>query len=262
MRRIELDELKKIQIEILDEVVNFCERRNLRYFLAYGTLIGAIRHKGYIPWDDDIDIAMPRPDYEMLLSCFNNESKKHKVVSYRTDKSYGMAFAKVHNPLTIVDEHKYKKEPFGVYIDIFPLDAVVSDSQIFFCWLLRKVLNCKKALLGVRRSIFKDFYILVGKILLKPFSVYRIVKKMDDIGRKGNFEEAVFIESFYSSTVKKEKMLKAVFDGFEYAEFEGKKYKIPKGYDQYLKQQYGDYMNLPPEDKRVSHHDSEAYWKE
>lgn len=98
-REISLEELKKIQIEILDEVHSYCEQKGLVYFLSSGTLIGAIRHKGYIPWDDDIDIYMPRPDYEKFVSTFNESAYKYRVISLSTDKSCSFAYAKVDGNL-------------------------------------------------------------------------------------------------------------------------------------------------------------------
>ena len=96
MKEITGEELKKIQVEILDNVVEFCQRHNLRYFLAYGTLLGAVRHNGYIPWDDDIDIHMPRPDYEKFIGLYNSEAGNNEVVSHELDSNYRVAFAKVY----------------------------------------------------------------------------------------------------------------------------------------------------------------------
>lgn len=260
MRKIELEERKKLQIEILDAVVDFCEKHKLRYFLAYGTLLGAIRHKGFIPWDDDIDIAMPRSDYEQFMESFEKESAFLKNVYYKNNFEYAVPFGKVYNPLTKVDEYKYKGDCFGVYVDIFPLDGFVSRFQIVRYWLFQKLLNCKKAALGRNRGLLKDVGLVLGKIVLLPISIRSIVKRIDCIWKEGSFETAEFVESFYTVTFKKIKNPKSVFEDCEYAEFEGKRYRIPKGYDAYLKNQYGNYMELPPVEKRYSHHESEAWW--
>lgn len=261
MKKISLEEQKTIMLNILDAVVNFCEKNNLRYFLAYGTTIGAVRHKGYIPWDDDIDICIPRPDYEFLLKNFDKENSLYKTISIYNNQDYGMPFAKVHDTRTRINERKYKADNYGIYIDVFPLDGVFSDLQIYLCWSLRKILNCKKAEIGQGRSKIKDTLIYICKGFLFPIKTRHIIKMMNRIGKIKDFESSNYVESFFSTTTKKEKFRKSVFNNYRLQEFEGRNYRIPVDYDTYLKQQYGDYMKLPPLEKQKSHHDSEAWWK-
>ena len=118
---INVEELKHIQLDMLSDIAEFCEQNNIKYFLAYGTLIGAIRHKGYIPWDDDIDICMPRPDYDKFLSLYNKKDSAYKAVAFELDENYKLPFAKVNDTRTVMWETMYDQDVFGVYIDVFPL---------------------------------------------------------------------------------------------------------------------------------------------
>ena len=104
MKAITEEELKVIQLDLLQKTADFCEKNGIRYYLCGGTLIGAIRHKGYIPWDDDIDISMPRPDYDRFISIFNKPENYYQVIDMSNDKKYGFPFAKVHDTRTFVDE--------------------------------------------------------------------------------------------------------------------------------------------------------------
>ena len=260
MRRIEDEELKTLQIDILDSVSQFCEQNGLRYILAYGTLLGAVRHKGYIPWDDDIDIAMPRPDYEIFMKKYH--SCLFKAVSYKIDSRYSLPFGKVYNVKTIIDEHKYKQDCFGVYIDVFPLDGIMSEKQMRNCWRWRKYLNCKKAVLGQGRGFFKDMILFLGKILLIPFSTKAILKRIEQIATMTDYDSSEEIGFLGSVALKKKGLPKNIVEKTVLTQFENRLYRIPEQYDDYLKFEYGNYMALPPENKRMSHHDMDAWWKD
>ena len=130
MKIITSEELKAIQLDLLQKTADFCKENGIRYYLCGGTLLGAIRHKGYIPWDDDIDISMPRPDYDRFISMFNKPENDYQVIDMSNNKKYGLPFAKVHDTRTFVDELQYTKDQFGVYIDIFPIDGVGEDEQV------------------------------------------------------------------------------------------------------------------------------------
>lgn len=253
MRTVTSEELKNIMLDLLQKTADFCEKNNIRYFLCGGTLIGAIRHKGFIPWDDDIDIAMPRPDYDRFINMFNQPGNYYQVIDMSNDKQYGFPYAKIHDTRTFVDELQYKKEHFGVFIDIFPIDGVGEDEQVFRILRWRKILHTKKANY-YQRTITKKIINTLGKILLLPFSVHDIVKKMDSIARKypfGSMPKAGAIINPYGT---REIVDLSVFDSAVPKEFEGREYMVPVGYDTWLRSIYGDYMQLPPEDKRHSPH--------
>lgn len=260
MRTVTSEELKNIMLDLLQKTADFCEKNNIRYFLCGGTLIGAIRHKGFIPWDDDIDIAMPRPDYDRFISMFNQPGNYYQVIDMSNDKQYGFPYAKIHDTRTFVDELQYKKEHFGIFIDIFPIDGVGEDEQVFRILRWRKILHTKKANY-YQRTITKKIINTLGKFLLLPFSVHDIVKKMDSIARKypfGSMPKAGAIINPYGT---REIVDLSVFDSAVPKEFEGREYMVPVGYDTWLRSIYGDYMQLPPEDKRHSPHVCVAYWK-
>ena len=130
-KELSLEEKKKILVSILSEVHNFCDENNLKYFLPGGTLIGAVRHKGFIPWDDDIDIYMPRNDYEKFLCEFNKESERYQVISLKTD-GYYLPFGKVIDTKTVLIENVDSDYKMGIYLDIFPLDNL-SITKHFLC---------------------------------------------------------------------------------------------------------------------------------
>ena len=261
MRSINLDELKSIQLDLLQKTADFCERNGLRYFLCGGTLIGAIRHKGYIPWDDDIDIAMPRPDYDQFVKTFNKSENYYQVLALSNDPDYTTPFAKVYDNRTILRELQYKIVKYGVYIDVFPADGVKDAAQIHKIMLLRKFLNTKRANY-YKRTISKMAINTIGKVLLLPFSAHRIATWIDNEARKyafGTQPKSGIIVNPYGPG---EMVDKSVFASDIYQEFEGHQYRVPVGYDNWLRSIYGDYMQLPPEEHRVSHHTFDAWWKD
>ena len=261
MRTIELEELRSIQLDLLQKTAEFCERNGLRYFLCGGTLIGAIRHKGYIPWDDDIDLAMPRPDYDNFVKIFNRQDSYCQVIELSNAPDYSLAFAKVYDNRTILRELHYSKANFGVYIDILPADGVKSIAQIKKIMILHKILNTKKANY-YKRTISKKIINTFGKLLLLPFSAHQIAKWMDNEARKYTFGSVPMAGLIANPLGPGEMVDKSVFDSDVYREFEGRKYRVPIGYDTWLRSIYGDYMQLPPEEHRVSHHTFDAWWKD
>lgn len=260
MKAINADELRSIQLDLLQKTTDFCESNGLRYFLCGGTLIGAIRHKGYIPWDDDIDIAMPRPDYDRFVKSFNQPENYYQVVNLDTDADYLYAFAKVYDNRTILKELHYSGE-VGVNIDLFPADGVKDVAQIRKIMRLHKILHAKRANY-YKRTISKKIINTFGKLLLLPFSAHQIAKWIDNEARKYAFGSLPTAGVIANSLGPGEMVDKSVFDSDVYQEFEGRKYRVPVGYDTWLRSIYGDYMQLPPEEDRVTHHTFEAWWKE
>ena len=261
MKKITVDEQKAIQLSVLKDIADYCEKKHLRYFLAYGTLIGAIRHNGFIPWDDDIDIAMPRPDYDEFMKSFNQEYNYSKVLEMSISNTYGIPFAKAYDNRTWVNELHYKQEDYGVFVDIFPIDGVVGVEQYKQMDRMNKLLHTKKANF-TRRSLYKNIRNLIGKIILLPFSVHDILKRMDRIARLypfGTTPKAGLISVPYGV---REIVNTSVFEKTTFHEFEGSQFRIPIGYDEWLNSLYGDYMQLPPEENRIPHHVLDAYWKE
>lgn len=260
MQAIGIDELKRLQKEILDEVVSFCEKNNLRYYLAYGTLLGAVRHKGYIPWDDDIDIHMPRPDYEKFIKLYNKQEGNYRIVTHELDRRYHVPFAKIYRRGTIVNEFFYKQSVFGAYIDIFPLDGIKHNWQAYICGQCVRFMYIKTAIFCNRQTPARKARLMITKLILLPFSSHFILKTMRRIATRYGYGECSNVCSFGSRTCLREILPLEVFEECTTVEFEGGHYHAPKGHDRYLAQKYGDYMQLPPEEKRISSHDSQAYW--
>ena len=128
MKEIGIEELKRIQIGILKHLDAFCNENNLKYFMCGGTLLGAVRHKGFIPWDDDIDIMMKREDYDKLIELYpKNDNSNFKLFSYELDKSFPYPFAKMDDFRTIFEEEINDSYKIGVNIDIFPIDYITED---------------------------------------------------------------------------------------------------------------------------------------
>ena len=245
---------------VLRQYIAICKEHHLTYFCCGGTAIGAVRHQGMIPWDDDVDVFMPRPDYDRFISQFNKPDNYYQVIDMSIDKKYGFPFAKVHDTRTFVDELQYAKDHFGVYIDIFPIDGVGEDEQVFRILRWRKLLHTKKANY-YQRTLSKKIINTFGKIVLLPFSVHRILSFIDHEARKYPYGSTPKAGNIVNPYGPREIVNLSCFSDTIYKEFEGMQFRAPIGYDEYLRSIYGDYMQLPPEDKRHSPHVSIAYWK-
>ena len=261
LRELSVEECKKISLDILIDVAKFCDENNITYYLSVGTLLGAIRHKGYIPWDDDIDIMMPRPDFKKFLNNY-----KHKY--YRVYKpSEGMYYyGKVYDSRTIKYESNidYKKyEPTGVDIDIFPLDGIVNDEKIInklykkecFLEMLWRLSNQP---IFYRKNPLKA----INRIIPRIIGTKRLVKMIEKNAQTYDYDSSDYVVRMRRSPNGFTGALpKSVYEK-DYAEFEGRKFCIPKGYDEWLTKFFGDYMKLPPVEERKQLHDCKCYMKE
>ena len=128
MRVINLEESKELLVAMLKDFHAFCEANSLTYYVCYGTLLGIVRHKGFIPWDDDVDIVMPRTDYERFLIAMRSRNKRYKVKSNKNDPRYPYCFAKYYDSATVLNENLWHEYEMGLYLDIVPLDAWPADS--------------------------------------------------------------------------------------------------------------------------------------
>lgn len=267
MYQVGLDEIRKIQLKILEAVVEFCELENITYYLSYGSLIGAVRHQGYIPWDDDIDLVMLRSDYERFIKKFNDYHDQYKVYTANNMKWYPLPFAKVSYEGSVLiedieDNNKLKKN-YGINIDIFPIDFIPEGKikQIAFI----SILNILKKILLIKRiskdriiSRRKKFLVALLKLpilLISPNMISRLINKLARMYSDGNLVGNLV----FSNT--KDIVSKDTFSNTILLNFENLLLKAPVKYDEWLRNYYGDYMILPPENERKSHHSFKAYLK-
>lgn len=265
---ISIEEIKALLVEALQSFHDFCEENGLRYYLSGGTLLGAIRHGGFIPWDDDIDLIMPRPDYIKFIGMTKDGLKGHySVQSVYSDKKYIYPFVKVCDTRTSLLEFRHKNSTgSGIFIDIFPMDGI-SDDDVDFGKQLKKILFLRKLSKYAGTAIYHSDNLLltlprllvVG--LCKLVGSARINKKIDRVAQSLDFSVQEKVAVVVWGYDKREKNDKAKFLPRQKAKFEGKEFWISAGYDTYLRGLYGDYMKLPPEQDRVRKHDYVVYWK-
>lgn len=263
MRKIELEELKQLQLQILDEVASFCNQHNIKYFLMAGTLLGAVRHQGYIPWDDDIDIGMLREDYEKFIKLFPQFDKNYYLYGYEVNHKSSFPFLKICLKNTIMKENSIYNEEYGINIDLFPIDGISSHNtglvfkkiQSLICLRHLKVygMNNNKSL-GVKK-ILKKIVLYFIQILSISYILDILILELKKQGRFKSIVKGNLVWGYG----KKELVSPDIFDEMIEISFEGKMYTIPEKYDIWLSCVFGDYMTLPPIEERKTHHNFNAY---
>lgn len=256
------DELRTMQLKILNQVHMFCEEYNIEYFISYGTLLGAVRHKGYIPWDDDIDICMTRPNYDRFVKEFNLSNELYRCISYDIDPSFPYTFSKIIDTRTTLIEKTDIKYDLGVNIDLFPIDGINNDQKLLRRQiLLRKLADVKITSISKRRLLMKNLILMIGKGMLIWLPTEVIIRKIIMNSKAYEYEtaESVCRVSFGSKIDKP--FPKDYISEYTLLEFEGEFYHAPGNYDGYLRSVYGEYMRLPPESERKSHHNFFASWR-
>ena len=271
MREIGLEELKAIQLDILVKVRDFCAAGNLRYFLAGGTLLGAVRHKGYIPWDDDIDIVMPRPDYDRFVMTFNGSDENLEVLAPEHDGNFYAPYANVCDRRTLLIEegNGHNGKQMGVKIDVFPLDGVPQDFEKYRA--LQKRINVLNKRMWYKRVPLSEAYASGGwkeafiywehkaRYIFRSYA--SLQAEVGKLARSVPYEGAEYVDDIVYNPYPLARVQATVFSSFIEVPFEDRIFRIPSGYDAYLRALYDDYMQLPPEEKRVAHHGFSAYWK-
>lgn len=265
MKEISLYEKKQLMLEILDEVDKFCRKNEIKYFLTYGSLLGAVRHKGYIPWDDDLDIALLRKDYDRLINEFNSVSGNMNILDYRRRNNYIWPYAKiVHNRTILVESNNYKAS-IGVFIDVFPLDNIIGSLDEVKNYVNKiskwqKILTVKHLEVLKKRAFLKNLIIIICRVF-KIIPDKLLIRKIETMSKKYiSHTNSKYVCSLCGAYGIKEIALRKNFEIAVNHIFEGRYYYIPIGYDNYLNNLYGDYMTLPSIEKRVSTHSSKEYW--
>ena len=255
-------------IKNLKNFDTFCKKHKLTYFLMYGTLIGAARHKGFIPWDDDIDVIMPRPDYEKLERIFNDENNRYRLISQKTTKGYNAPLAKVVDTATILkQDYGYRDEiELGAYIDIFVLDGMPDNERD----QKKHLKTATKLSDGWIRSVHVFHY--KGSTFMRDLLRYirylpkyatgykKYLTKIQKHSTKYSYDSSNYVANLSFITESKCIYKKSDFQKI-YLDFEGMKMPCPKGYDAILTDVYGDWRKLPPKEKQISNHDFSCYAK-
>lgn len=247
--------LRQVQLQILDEIVRICSTNNLRYCLTGGSCLGAVRHKGFIPWDDDLDVIMPRADFQRFIEIALSINNTSFFLDYfMTNKAYGRCFAKYCKKNTLFIEPNGLKQ--AIYIDIFVQDKVpgpefTAKSKLPF------IIHKLDALTTLRREglVGRDFktrivYYATRWMPVKWFFKWetKLMTRFENTGAK------YYLNYGSPYNLVKETIPIDEFEPYAQLEFEGKLYNVPRNWDLYLRNIYGDYMVLPPEDKRVAHY--------
>lgn len=259
-----LRKLQLVQLEIAKEIKKVCEENDIRYWLDSGSLLGAVRHKGFIPWDDDMDIGMLREDYEkFLLVAPYKLPEKYMLLDWETEKEYPHPFCKVVKKGTVCLEETEKGNlRKGIYVDIFPYDhyPIKRKDQYIQNILIMSYRVMLRAKCHLETWKLNDRFYLGRWMKNLPFrlascfiSKKSLIKKYKRIAIKYNPCKCEFY--FSHGFIKYGKWLipKKCFQEYIFWKFEDTLFCVPAAYDIYLKQVYGDYMKLPPKSKRKTH---------
>lgn len=259
----QLLKIHEVEIQILSEVIRICEANDISYFAAFGTALGAVRHNGFIPWDDDIDIGMLRDDYDKFIKIAPQYLKAgYSLQHFSVDKNTPNYFAKVRKDNSTFLEKQLEHLPInhGIFVDIMPFDALPNDvskrkkyrffSRTFHRLYILKFVTPKLKGIFDKKRIISNFVKRIIKLVICPIKAEVLFNKLDNIVSKYNGDNIVSVAFMgeFSSEVE-------FLDIFplKLVKFENIQINIPNNYDKILKKQYGNYMKLPPIDKRIGH---------
>ena len=253
---------------VLRQFIEICREHSLTYFCCGGTAIGAVRHHAMIPWDDDIDVFMPRPDYDRFVELASRQLPDGlELVTPYSKQDYPLYFVKLCDSHTTLQEEEEVPCVVGLYIDIFPIDGAPDDIEQARA-MERRFTKTKHKLEAVSSHVsFADYLLLLtqpkewGRFVRKTVAFFcrhayrqRLLRQMELICRQYDYDDSTLVAVYCGSYGPKEVFPKAWLAGQVMFPYEDMEVALPSGYDNYLRQYYGDYMQLPPKEKRVSHH--------
>ena len=264
MKELSLKELKEIEFELLQLFDSFCTENNIKYYLSHGTLLGAIRYQKFIPWDDDIDLLIPREDYDKMITLFKDD-ERYQLFAFEKNENYRFPYAKLCDMTTRKIEFDHNNGvDLGVDIDLFPLDAWDNDIEV----ARKEVKSLQKNMLCLNmirmkkpnttnyvKKIIGWIAILFCKISGSKHYIKNIIKIGENSNAKSDYlgckvwcvygERGIIPAEAFAESIE--------------VEFEGQMFPAPKGYDTYLTCLYGDYLPEPPKEKQKTHHNFKAY---
>lgn len=271
--QLTMQQTQAISLEILRTVADICEEQNLRYALIYGTLIGAIRHHDYIPWDDDVDIMMPRPDYDKLLAYLDDHISEYpnlKVFNRQTCKDYPYMITRISDDRYVIEMENEKPYGMGVFIDIYPYDGLgvtkeeavryglKGDRLSSLCYQASRDHFAMETTTSPLRKLLKFPVYLIAKLCGKDF----FQKKLEKLARVKDYDTSEYVGCvIWLSWGEKDIFPRKWFDETIMMPFGKYSFRVPKEYDAVLRHEYGDYMQLPPEKDRIGHHFYKVYKK-
>lgn len=261
------EKFKEINLSGLKYIRDICEANNIKFYLAYGTLLGAIRHRGFIPWDDDIDLWMIRDDYNKFVEIMKRkEDSEWELLTNNIDKDYLFPWAKLVNKKTKLLPSRFNNGfVYGISLDIFPLDKIgnniseIKDRSNIInkpYYILTQKLRAFRVLgdgfvKSIKRELVLLYYNFIKYFLDEPGS---FIKSHNELIDKYTINNSKYLVSIANIDKVESIFLQEDFGLGKKSEFEGESYLIPQNYDNILKTLYGNYMKLPPKDKRVTHH--------
>ncbi len=267
-----MNELQQKQLDLLKEFIKVCDKHNLKWFLIGGSTLGAIRHKGFIPWDDDIDLGMPREDYDKFMELqYEFEGTPFFIQNFKSDPCYIYNYGKLRDSSTTFIENFYKNHRInhGIWLDIFPIDGISREmvepkklaKKIRHIWFQVWLAYLPALRRKVRKETwFKDILlnIVAGLFYIFDIAHYRN-KKVERFIRKIPWDEAKMAANCFGFNMKKEAMDANIFKETIKVPFEDIEVNVVKDYDTYLRNIYGEYMTPPPADKQVGHHYNKGF---
>jgi len=269
-----IQETQAISLEILKQITDFIEALHLRYALIYGTLIGAVRHHDYIPWDDDVDIMMPRPDYDKLLVYLKQHISEYphlRVFNRSECPDYPYMITRISDNRYVLDMANEKPFGMGIFIDIYPYDGLGTtkeeavkyglkgDRISSLCYQATREHFAIETTTSIVRKLFKYPVYLFSKLVGKDY----FQNKLEKLARLKDYDTSNFIGCvIWLSWGEKDIFPREWFDETIMMPFGKYEFRVPKEYDKVLRHEYGDYMQLPPEKDRIGHHYFKVYKRE
>lgn len=240
-----LKEVHDYYLSMMDDFHEYCLTHNIQYSLSGGSLLGAVRHQGFIPWDDDFDVMFDRENYELFLDSFSYEPMNNYEI---IGKSWVKRVTKKDNP-----EKDFEKRCLDLFVfDSVPANIIVAKSKVLFLKMLQGMLKDEPDY--SRFSFPYKCLLFFTWIIGRPFSKEIKVKWYNNLSKIGNRYKKINIYNTWFNQIGRTEFDKEIIDGYIYVDFEGRKYFAIQGYDQYLTELYGDYMKLPPKEQRVPTH--------
>ena len=269
-----INEVQNISFDILKYLKSICDKNEIKYYLAYGTLLGAVRHKGFIPWDDDIDVFISRDNYSKLLDYLKKQPHKYyKLISFDTNNEFTAPLAKLVDTRTrLIQEYGFiEKVELGVYIDLFVLDGIgnsYDEAMDYYKQGIKILEKWSRAdtmmFLPDSKNKIRDFFRFVRNLPYKFMGINYYLKKIDKYAKQKKYDDCEYISTMSLPNILSIDKYIYKQDDFSdgiYLEFNGESFCAPVNYDRLLSMWYGEYMKLPPKEKRETHHKYVAYWK-